>query len=192
MIETDNFEKVPVESVAELRAWLETNHRQAESVWLVTYKKSDPDKYVSTHQIVDELLCYGWVDGIRRKLDDERTMQLISPRKVQHWAKSYKDRIATLIAEGRVHPAGLRSIEESKRNGMWSFMDEVDALILPADLVASLEALPPALGNFQASAPSYRRNVLRWIKLAKTQATRENRIAKTADFAARNKKIPQM
>ncbi|MEM6284641.1 MAG: YdeI/OmpD-associated family protein [Chloroflexota bacterium] len=192
MTETDNFEKVEVASVAELRTWLEANHEQDDSVWLVTYKKHMGEKYVSTQQILDEVLCFGWIDGIRRKLDDDRTMQLIAPRKTQHWARSYKDRVAKLEAEGRMHPAGLRVIEESKQNGLWNFMDDVDALIIPEDLAATLTAHPPAMENFENAAPSYRRNVLRWIKLAKTEKTRIKRLEKTADFAARDEKIPQM
>ncbi|SNR95755.1 hypothetical protein SAMN06295967_101204 [Belliella buryatensis] len=91
MIQTDNFEKVEITTQEELRNWLVQNHQQKESVWLVTFKKSIPEKYLSTSQVLDELLCFGWIDGIRRKLDEHRTMQLISPRKVEHWAKTYKD-----------------------------------------------------------------------------------------------------
>lgn len=192
MTKTDNFEKVEVASAADLRAWLAANHAQDDSVWVVTYKKHMGDKYVSTDDILDAVLCFGWVDGIRRKLDDDRTMQLIAPRKAQHWAKSYKDRAARLEREGRLHAAGLRVIEESKQNGLWNFMDDVDALIVPDDLSAALAAHPPAAANFESSAPSYRRNVLRWIKLAKTARTRANRIEQTALTAARNEKIPQM
>ncbi len=192
MTKTDNFDKVEVKSQAELRAWLEANHEQDDSVWLVTYKKQHADWYVSTQQILDEVLCFGWVDGIRRKLDDDRTMQLIAPRKAQHWAKSYKDRVARLEKEGKMHPAGLKAVEQSKQNGLWNFMDDVDALIIPDDLMAALKAHHPGLENFEASAPSYRRNVLRWIKLAKTDKTRAKRIEKAAVFAAKDEKIPQM
>ena len=84
-------------------------------------------------------MAFGWIDGIRRKLDDDRTMQLISPRKVQHWAKSYKDRAARLIEEGRMQAPGLASIEAGKASGLWSFMDDVDALIVPEDLRMALD-----------------------------------------------------
>lgn len=89
MIKTENFEQVEVKSVAELRDWLLQNHNQKESIWLVTYKKEVLDKYVSIQEVLDQLLCFGWIDGIRRKLDETRTMQLIAPRKVEHWAKTY-------------------------------------------------------------------------------------------------------
>ena len=83
MILTENFDKVEITSVKELRLWLLENHNKSDSVWLVTYKKSEPNKYISRWQVLDELLCFGWIDGIRRKLDAHRTMQLISPRKTQ-------------------------------------------------------------------------------------------------------------
>lgn len=192
MTKTENFERVEVTSAAELRAWLEAHHTQEASVWLVTYKKHTGEKYVSTGAILDEVLCFGWVDGIRRKLDTDRTMQLISPRKAQHWAQSYRERAARLEAAGRMHPAGRAAIEESKRLGLWDYTDDVDALEVPDDLFAALEARHGALANFTAAAPSYRRNVLRWIKLAKTPPTRAKRIQQTAELAARNAKVPQM
>ncbi|MEM9003782.1 MAG: YdeI/OmpD-associated family protein [Cyanobacteria bacterium P01_F01_bin.86] len=192
MIKTENFKQVEVKSTLELRAWLEANHAQQESIWLVTYKKHIGDKYISVQDILDEVLCFGWIDGIRRKLDEDRTMQMISPRQAQHWAKSYKDRAAKLIDEGRMHAAGLAAIEASKRNNLWNFMDDVDALIKPEDLIKALEAHPPASENFEAFNRSSKRNILRWIKLAKTPQTRAKRIQKTAILAAQNQKVPQM
>lgn len=75
MTKTENFQKVEVSSSHELRSWLEVHHTQDASVWLVTFKKNVPGKYLSTSDVLDELLCFGWIDGIRRKLDDTRTMQ---------------------------------------------------------------------------------------------------------------------
>lgn len=190
MTKTENFEQVEISSVEELHQWLEQHHTQQESVWLVTFKKQVPEKYVSVSEVLDELLCYGWIDGIRRKLDTDRTMQLIAPRKAQHWAKTYKDRAARLEKEGRMQDAGRKAIALSKKNGLWNFMDDVDALIKPADLVEALKNHPPALENFDAFNDSSKRFVLRWIKLAKTAKTRANRIEKTARLAAIGEKIP--
>ncbi|MDJ0824984.1 MAG: YdeI/OmpD-associated family protein [Rhodobacter sp.] len=190
MIKTEDFAKVEVTSVAELRDWLTVHHAQEQSAWLVTWMKHAGDKYVSRWDVLDELLCFGWIDGIRRKLDDDRTMQLISPRKVQHWSKSYKDRVAALTEAGRMHAAGLRSVADGKANGLWHFMDDVDALILPEDLVAALRERPPALERFEAFSASSKRNMLRLIKLAKTPATRAKRIAQTADLAQRGETVP--
>ncbi len=153
MIKTDNFDKVEVASATALRYWLTAHHRQDDSIWLVTWKKRVADKYVSVGEVLDELLCFDWIDGIRRKLDDDRTMQLIARRKTQHWAKSYQDRVARLTAEGRMHEAGLQSVEDGKASGLWTFMDDLDALIPPDDLIAALPTAPPALERFETSPP---------------------------------------
>ena len=192
MIQTDNFKQVQIDSSPELRKWLLKNHRQDSSVWLVTFKKHIEKKYVSTGEVLDELLCFGWIDGIRRKLDDDRTMQLISPRKTQHWAKTYKVRAAKLTKEGRMHESGLASVAQSKRNGLWTFMDDVDALIVPPDFATALASTKHAAKHFDACGDSYKRNILRWIKLAKSDATRQKRIQQASEFAQRNERIAQM
>ncbi len=190
MVKTENFKQVEVTSVQQLRTWLEENHSQENSIWLVTYKKHLPDKYVSVSEILDELLCFGWIDGVRRKLDADRTMQLIAPRKTQHWAKSYKERAAKLIKEGKMQPNGEQAIANSKKLGLWDFMDDVDALIQPDDLVEAFKGYPQAAENFEAFAQSSRRNMLRWIKLAKRPETRSKRIEKIAFLASKNEKLP--
>ena len=119
MIPTDRFEHVEVASVVALRDWLAANHTRAEGVWLVRFRKSVPDKFVDRLDVLDELLCFGWVDGIARKLDDHRTMQLIFPRKQQAWAQSYKDRAARLERDGWMAAPGREAIEESKRRVFW-------------------------------------------------------------------------
>jgi len=82
MRKVQESERVEAKSVAELRRWLEENYAQNELLWLVTYKKDIPANYVLVHEVLDELLCFGWIDGRRMKLDNERTMQLLSPCKV--------------------------------------------------------------------------------------------------------------
>ena len=190
MIKTENFEQIEIASSEELRGWLDENYAHAESVWLVTYKKSKPEKYVSRWDVLDELICFGWIDGIRRKLDEHRTMQLISPRKVEHWAKSYKERAARLTNEGKMHVAGLKSIEASKASGLWKFMDDVDNLIVPKDLEEALSAKAVAKEFFYALNDSSKRFALRWLKLAKTEKTRKNRIEKLALLSAKGEKLP--
>lgn len=189
MIQTYDFEKVEVTSQENLRRWLEQNHQQKKSVWLVTFKKSIPEKYLSTSQVLDELLCFGWIDGIRRKLDEHRTMQLISPRKVEHWARTYKDRAAKLIEEGKMQKAGFQSIELSKQNGLWDFMEDVDKLIVPNDLQEALDQKPGATEFFYTINDSSKRFLFRWIKLAKTEKTRKARIEQLAELSAKGEKL---
>ncbi|MCC4212303.1 YdeI/OmpD-associated family protein [Leeuwenhoekiella parthenopeia] len=190
MIKTENFDKVEITSQEELRSWLMKNHAQPDSVWLITYKKNEPAKYVTRWDVLDELICFGWIDGIRRKLDAHKTMQLISQRKVEHWAKTYKERAAKLIREGKMHESGLKAIEISKSNGLWHFMDDVDNLVIPEDLHEELSKNDGALGFFNSINPSSKRFALRWIKLAKTEKTRTNRILKLVELSAKGEKLP--
>lgn len=148
------------------------------------------DKYASRDEVLDELLCFGWIDGIRRKLDDQRTMQLICPRKVQHWAKSYKDRAEKLIKENKMHDSGFASIKAGKESGLWDFMDDLDKLIIPEDLKEALNKLEGATAFFNNINDSSKRFVLRCIKLAKTAKTRENRIKKIANLSSLGEKLP--
>jgi uncharacterized protein YdeI (YjbR/CyaY-like superfamily) len=189
MIKTENFEKLEVSSQEELRAWLMKNHNQSESIWLVTYKKSELEKYVSREEVLDELLCFGWIDGIRRKLDDRRTMQLISQRRIEHWARTYKERAVKLIGEKKMHRSGMNAIELSKSSGLWNFMDDVDNLIVPDDLSKALSKLDGAVDFFNSINDSSTRFVLRWIKLAKTETTRKKRINELAQLSAKEEKL---
>jgi uncharacterized protein YdeI (YjbR/CyaY-like superfamily) len=91
-----------------------------------------------------------------------------------------------------MHPAGMRAIAESKRQGLGAAMADVDALVIPEDLLAALSMQPGSAEQFAAVAPASRRNVLRWIKLAKTPPTRAKRIAQTVQSTVRNEKLPQM
>ncbi|THF67734.1 hypothetical protein E7T06_19745 [Deinococcus sp. Arct2-2] len=99
------------------------------------FKKLLADRDVSTQQMLDELLCLGWIDGPARKIDD-RAEQFVSPRRTSHWARSDEERAEQLIREVRMHAAGLAAIEESKSRGLWALLDEVNSL----DLVQALGA----------------------------------------------------
>lgn len=190
MLKTENFKKVEIESQEQLRNWLRLNYSQEEGIWLVTFKKSEKEKYVSRDEVLDELICFGWIDGIRRKLDSTRTMQLISPRRIQHWAKTYKDRAGKLIKENKMHQSGLDSIKKGKESGLWNFMDDVDNLEIPDDLKTALNKLEGAFDFFDNINNSSKRFVLRWIKLSKTEKTRNIRIAKIAKLSSIGEKLP--
>ncbi len=189
-MDADRFEKIEVAQDADLWAWLAAHHAQDASVWLVTWKAAHRDRYVSREAVLDALIAHGWIDGRRMVLDADRTMQLIAPRRQQAWAQSYKDRAARLQAEGRMHPAGLAAVQRGRDSSLWHASDPVDALIDPEDLTTVLVA---AGGHawWRAAAPSYRRNILRWIAGARQAATRARRIEIAAAHAARGEKVPQ-
>jgi uncharacterized protein YdeI (YjbR/CyaY-like superfamily) len=182
---------VEIYSRAAWRGWLKKHHAQGESIWLVFWKKGDP-RHVPNGDIVEEALCFGWVDSLPRKLDAQRSMLLLSPRRAgSAWSKLNKQRAEHMIAEGLMTPAGLSRIEEAKKNGLWSRLDGVDALEVPADLAAALKAHKPAAANWEAFPRSVKRGILEWILQAKRPETRARRVAETAVRASRNERANQ-
>lgn len=190
MIKTGDFAQIEVTSAEALWDWLAAHHGQADSVWLVTWKKAPGAPYLGRETVLDALIAWGWIDGVRRALDAQRTMQLISPRRQQIWAESYRTRAARLLANGQMRPPGQAAIDQAKAAGLWQAWDDVDTLEVPDDLVAALQARKTAWDWFDAAAPSYRRNVLRYLRSAKRPDTRVRRIAQIADRAAEGRKLP--
>jgi uncharacterized protein YdeI (YjbR/CyaY-like superfamily) len=178
---------VQVESRAELRAWLEANHTRKESIWLVTFKVHVPDKYVSWDEVVDEALCFGWIDSATRRLDADRTMLRLSPRRPgSPWSRLNKQRVERLLADALMMPPGLAAIERAKEDGSWTIYDEIEDLIIPPDLADALAGNEVAARHFQAFSNSSKKGILWWIKSAKRLATRRKRIAETVELAEHN------
>lgn len=174
------LERVTITSRAEWRAWLATHHAQPDSIWLVTHKKSSGGPYVPYNDIVEEALCFGWIDSRPAKLDEKRSMLLLSPRRPRSgWSKVNKDRLERLLAAGLVAAPGLARIEQAKADGSWSSLDDVDALVIPDDLKAALEANGDAPKRFGALNKSLKRGLLEQIQAAKRPETRARRIAET-------------
>ena len=181
------YPRVVIRSRAAWRRWLTQHHAGSGPIWLVTYKRSTGSSYVPYGDVVDEALCFGWVDSLPRTLDDERTMRLLSPRKPgSPWSQINKRRVAALIAQGRMTPAGLAVVDAAKRDGSWSSYDAVESLSVPDDLAAALRRSPQARGYFEAFPPSTKKAIFWWIASAKTDATRAKRVAETVRLATRN------
>jgi uncharacterized protein YdeI (YjbR/CyaY-like superfamily) len=183
-------EIIDVASREEWRAWLEAHHEQQESILLVTWRKGTSPRYIPTPEIVEEALCFGWIDSTRRKLDEDRSTLLISPRRPRSgWSAINKARVEKLIAEGKMTPAGMAKIEQAKADGSWTRLDDLDDETLPDDLELSLMSTPDALRHFEAFPPSYRRMAIGWVRDAKRPETRERRIARIVSAAARNERV---
>jgi uncharacterized protein YdeI (YjbR/CyaY-like superfamily) len=179
-----DLEQVHIDSVASLDRWFERHHTQAESVWIVTWKKASGGPHVAYSDVVDTALTWGWIDSLPRKLDDKRSMLLVSPRRPgSGWSKVNKDKVARLTAAGRMRAPGLAAIERAKANGAWSKLDAVDALAVPPDLAAALRQVRGATAAFDAFPRSNRRGILEWIAQAKRSATRARRIEEVARLA---------
>lgn len=183
------FEEVEVTSRVQWRRWLAANHEQTESIWLVVYKKHQPSLHLAYDDIVEEALCFGWIDGLTRKLDADRTMLLLSPRKPKStWSRLNKERVRKLVKRRLMTDAGRAKVDRARRDGSWNILDDVEALVIPDDLAQALRKNPRAKAHFDAFPPSSRKGILWWIKSAKRDATRRKRIAETVRRAARNER----
>lgn len=176
---------VEAHSLADLSDWLRENHQNAGSVWLVTFKKAHPD-YLPFGEVVEELMCWGWVDSSVRAVDEHRMKHLISPRKeTSAWSAVNKETVARMRAAGRMQPAGEAKIAAAMVNGMWNFLDDVERLEVPDDLAS---ALCEARESWDGWSRSVRRAWLEKIKRARTAPTRGKRIADCAAAARDNSK----
>jgi len=176
-------------SRAAIRAWLEANHAKETTFWLMTFKKHVGEYYVPYGEVVEELLCYGWVDSRTRRVDDDRTMLLVSPRKPgSTWSASNKRRVADLEKRGLMTPAGHAKIESARKDGSWHFLDDIENLIEPDDLARALDKNQRARQNFDSFSPSARKVILLWIKTAKRDETRARRVSETVRLATKKVK----
>jgi uncharacterized protein YdeI (YjbR/CyaY-like superfamily) len=178
----------PLDRVA-WRAWLIEHHQRSSGVHLVTWRKATGRPAIGYAEAVEEALCVGWVDSKTGRLDDVRSTLWFSPRRPRSaWARPNKERVARLTAAGLMLPAGLAAVEEARRRGTWELLDDVEDLVVPADLAAALSANAPARQHWDAFSPSTRRGILAWIAQAKRPGTRTRRVVETAMLAARNEK----
>jgi uncharacterized protein YdeI (YjbR/CyaY-like superfamily) len=178
------LEQVELPSRAAWRAWLTEHHTQPESIWAVTFKKGHPH-YMPYVEFVEELLCFGWIDGQAQTLDAARTMRLCAPRKRgSGWSTVNKGHIVRLLEAGLIAPAGLARIEEARRSGDWEKLDDAGALVVPDDLQAALAQREGAEALWEKLPPSLRRATLEWITLAKRPETRAKRVEETAQRTA--------
>ena len=189
MTATPDFPKRVFSSRQELRDWLDANHDTAGTFWLVSFKKHIEDRHVPYGDIVEELLCYGWIDGRTRRLDDDRMMLLVAKRKPgSTWSASNKKRVARLEKAGLMTPAGRDKIDAAKRDGSWSFLDEIENLEIPDDLGRALKKNRTAQRNFDAFNASAKKVILLWIKTARRSETRAKRVSETVRLAAKGLK----
>lgn len=174
------------------RKWLELNHNKKEAVWVIFYKKSSSRHNMSWSESVDEALCFGWIDSVKKSIDSEKYIQYFSKRKAKsNWSKINKDKVLTLIDKGLMQEAGFKSIEIAKENGSWTILDEVEAIIIPQDLSDELAKRKHAAQYFNGLSKSVKKGLLYWLVSAKRKETRQKRLLEIADNASLNMKPKQ-
>lgn len=173
-------------SQQEWRNWLKKNHKKKEAVWLMMYRKETGEPTISWSEAVDEALCFGWIDSKSKAIDKEKFIQFFSRRKLNStWSKINKAKIGQLIEEGRMTQAGLDVIEIAKKNGSWNILNDVDAMIVPEDLMKAFRRHPGSKKYFMSLSNSMKKMLLQHLVLAKRPETRQRRIDEIAELAAK-------
>lgn len=179
-------------SQQEWREWLAKNHLSKHSVWVVFYKKASKVPTISWSEAVDEALCFGWIDSVKKSIDKDSSIQYFSKRKaVSTWSKINKEKIKQLTEKGLMMPAGIKCVEIAKQNGSWTIFDNAEALILPKDFEQKLNTVPEAKDYFFSLSKSMKKNILQWLVLAKREETRQKRIDEVITLAAQKQKPKQ-
>ena len=175
------------------RAWLEEHHETETEVFVGIYKKHTGRQVLSWAQAVDQALCFGWIDGVMRRIDDERHMQRFTPRKpTSNWSKVNIENVARLEREGLMRPAGRAAFERrtEARTGVYSFERETPATFTK-EQEARLRANEAAAAFFDAQPPWDRRTVTHWVTSAKRPETRERRLQQLIDDSAAGRTVRQ-
>ena len=169
------------------RAWLEAHHADGREVWVGYHKRATGRPSLTWAESVDQALCFGWIDGIRKRIDDDRYAIRFTPRKPRSvWSKVNVGRVAELSRLGLMRPAGMAAFaaRDEARSGIYSF-EQGEAPRLAPEQEAAFRAEPAAWAWWEAAAPSYRRAATWWVVSAKREETRARRLATLiADSAA--------
>ena len=185
------MKQVYVKSRKEWREWLLENHNKEEKgIWLVFYKKNAKKPTLEYKDSVEEALCFGWIDSIIKKIDEEKYVRKFTPRKPDSlWSPSNKKRIAKMIKEGKMTECGLMKVNAAKESGLWDKDDRPGINFdVPPELEKALRRNKKAWEFFQQLAPSYKKQFIGWIKIAKRKETKEKRLKETIELLTKGEK----
>lgn len=179
---------------AKFREWLEANHASAGELWVGYYRKGAGKTAMTYPEAVEEALCFGWIDGITYRIDDEVYTNRFTPRrKGSSWSSPNIAKVAELRKASRMHPAGIRAFEErDKLKDMPYVRDHPLRQKLPPELEARIRTNPAAWTYWQAQRPSYRREVAFWVLSAKQEPTRQRRMASLIEDSAAGRPVKPM
>ncbi|AZA77300.1 hypothetical protein EG347_07165 [Chryseobacterium sp. G0186] len=189
---SDELPFLAIYTRAEWRSWLEKYHQSEQSVWIVSNTKKSGQPAVAWSELVDEALCFGWIDSTRKTIDENSFRQLFSKRKRNGtWSKINKEKVKRLEEDKLMRDAGYEAIRIAKENGSWTILDSVEELEIPHDLAETFKSHPNSEEYFLGLSKSVRKMLLQWITLAKRPETRMKRITEIAEHAALNEKPKQ-
>ncbi|MGB0120933.1 MAG: YdeI/OmpD-associated family protein [Solirubrobacterales bacterium] len=186
----DTPETIHFENGDELEAWLAANGSEADELWIEIFKKHTGVTSLTWAEIVDAVLCFGWIDSQSRRIDEDRYRQRITPRRPRSkWSKINREKVTALIEAGRMRPAGLAEVERAKADGRWdAAYDSPSTAQVPDDLSRALDE-----GNLRAAFDALdsqnRYAILHRLQTAKRSDTRARRIEKFCGMLERGEKI---
>ncbi|MGB0523590.1 MAG: YdeI/OmpD-associated family protein [Flammeovirgaceae bacterium] len=179
-------------NAAELRQWFHENHNKATEIWVGYYKKNSGKANFSWSESVDEALCYGWIDGIRKSIDEERYRIRFTPRKPNSiWSAVNLKKMEVLIANGLMQAAGLAAYEKKKKDKSKVYSFEQKEVSLSPTYEALIKANEEAWGYFQQLSPYYKKASIWYVMSAKRETTRQKRIQLLIECSAKGEKLPQ-
>ncbi len=180
------------ETPDDFRAWLDANHDSATELWVGYYKKGTGKPSMIWPESVDQALCYGWIDGIRKRVDDESYTNRFTPRRPgSNWSEVNIKRVEELTAQGLMHPAGLRAFEARDHDKRQQYSYETRRRALDPAYEAQFKANEQAWAYFETQAPSYQKVATGWVMSAKREETRQKRLAKLIDVCAQGMRLAQ-
>jgi uncharacterized protein YdeI (YjbR/CyaY-like superfamily) len=173
------------------RDWLRQNHDKSKGIWLVFHKKHTGKSTLEYSEVVEEALCFGWIDSIVKKIDDEKYVRKITPRKAgSRWSGLNKKRVAKLRKQGLMTEAGMGKVREAKESGQWNKPDRSQMGIdIPKELLRALANNKKAKKFFDQLAFSYQKQFIGWIAVAKRQKTKEQRVRESIALLEQGHKL---
>jgi len=182
MPKPDASKMMTFKSAKELNKWLQANHANESELLIKMFKKGSGIPSVSWNEVVIESLCWGWIDGIKKSLDDQAYLQRITPRKAQSkWSKRNTQHVERLTIEGRMKESGLVHVRAAKEDGRWENAYSVSEMKVPADFLAALESNPKAKQFYETLTKSNRYTIAYGLESAKKLETRQRRFTKFMD-----------
>ncbi|MHA2172455.1 MAG: YdeI/OmpD-associated family protein [Candidatus Kariarchaeaceae archaeon] len=177
----------------EWRIWLTKNHNIKDVLWLVYYKQHTGQPSIPYGASVEEAICFGWIDGKIRKIDEDTYMRRFTPRKAKsQWSPTNIKRGEKMIKNKQMKPAGLIHVNAAKKKGQWVIERKKIPVEIPKDLQELLESDSTALTNFNNFANGYKRDYIRYINDAKREATRQRRLKLVFERSKNNEKPGMM
>lgn len=188
-LEVDPKKTLTFASPNDLDCWLKENHTSESELWVKIFKKGSGIPSVTWNNVVIEILCWGWIDGIKKSIDDQAYLQRITPRKAKSaWSKRNRDHVERLISEGRMQEPGLAHVRAAKADGRWENAYSVSEMEVPGDFLAALESKPQAKEFYQTLTTSNRYVIALGLTSAKKAETRQRRFDKYMDMLVREEK----